>query len=159
MIQAIILMYKLLKDIVNVWKQYVRSQVRVPWNSRLCSAIWSKNAAPDQLGAHDAVSIGILTISTPCEFLSQPLKFPLVWTPGSSTWRGRMPTTRTRLSRGTNRSLGQCLHSNSPGYAVWRRPTIGRRGGSSPTSTTASSGQGGGIGNFLSLLTRHLFAD
>ena len=76
MIQAIILMYELLKDIVEIWKQY--SQVRVPWNSCLCSAIWSKNAAPDQLGAHDAVSIGILTISTPCEFLLQPTKFPLV---------------------------------------------------------------------------------
>ena len=75
MIQAIILMYELLKDIVEIWKQY--SQVRVPWSSPLCSAIWSKNAAPGQLGAHDAVSIGILTISTPCEFLSQPLKFPL----------------------------------------------------------------------------------
>ena len=76
MIQAIILMYELLKDIVEIYKQY--SQVRVPWSSRLCSAIWSKNAAPGQLGAHDAVSIGILTISTPCEFLSQPLKFPPV---------------------------------------------------------------------------------
>ena len=41
----------------------------------------------------------------------------------------------------------QYLHTQSPGCGVWQRPTAGRRGGSSPTSTMASSGQGGGIGN------------